>query len=192
MADTFTLKDRNGDEHEYIVMPHPATEGMALSAEVLGLLTPTLLSALGGALESDDLRTAVLGALGPGNGVSDRKKGVSDLLKMASGVDWSKVGDDVGSMFRSPRFVPLMRQLLKYTSRGDSNGMRSLSNEADFEIAFAANYMEAYQAAWRVCVVNGFFPDLSGFQRFGAATLGQPASGTQPMSASVDAPAASG
>lgn len=149
----FELTDALGRSHSYLVMEHPAGEGMALMYELLGLGAPGVLALAGAALKSQEMAASIAGALaGEGGGVSAAD--VADLGRMLADLDLEKLGGEIAKALGTGRAPALTRKLLARTHR---NG-KSLSDDLTFGQAYQANYAELLQAVWRVCSINRFFP----------------------------------
>lgn len=144
----FSLADRDGVEHAYVVTEHPAGEGMEIMYALLGLGAPSLLGLAGAALRSEEILAAVADALGGGDSTVTR----TDLVKMLTGLDLGAVGAEVQRALGTGRAPELTRKVLSRTHRDG----RPLSTH--FDVAYQANYLELLQAVWRVCSANRFFP----------------------------------
>jgi hypothetical protein len=147
---SFQLSDARGGLHDYVVTEHPAGDGMGIMYGLLELGAPTVLGLAGAALKSEDLLGAVLDAVGGG----ERDFGVSDLGRALSGLDLSTVGPELARALGTGRAPALTRQVLAHTLR---DGKR-LRDDAQFNMAYQANYAELLTAVWRVCTINRFFP----------------------------------
>lgn len=168
MENTFQLRDRNGEAHQYVVEPHGALKGLELATKIWGLAVPSTLTAIGTLLESDAFRGAVVKALssrGRTTPPEEQAKGWEVLLQFAQGLDLGRIGQEAGAALLGGQIPELLQSLLQGTTRDG----KPLRTELVFEEAYRANPFEALQAAWRVCTINGFFPALPGL---GAGALG--------------------
>jgi hypothetical protein len=146
---TFQLPDASGDLHQYLVIEHPAGEGMAVMYELLAMGSPTVLSLAAAALKSEDLIRSVVGA------VSGDEAGLemAELGKMLAGLDLSSVGPAIERALGTGKAPELTRQVLAHTFR-DGKPLKGTG----LDLAYQANYGELLQAVWRVCSINRFFP----------------------------------
>lgn len=135
----FSLTDRKGVSHAYILHLHPGTEGAAIAAA----LNLAGLGPLGEALQ---------GLLAEGGSVKDLLDS-PDLLKSLKAGEF---GTKLAASLRGLDLAALSGLLLGLTTR---DGER-LGNRAVFDKAFAGNYGELAQAAWRSIALNGFLPLL--------------------------------
>lgn len=157
----FTLKSRDGNNHQYDVAMHPAIEGMQVSAQLGSLGIPTLVVALGSALESQEMRAAVAQAFAKGGSSTDKSRGLDELMRIAGGFDFSTIGTEVRTALQDPRLATLVRAVLQHTTRDDV----VLSGDVALNGAFTGNYMEMWKAVWEIVQVNGFFPELPSLQK---------------------------
>lgn len=138
-VEQFTLTDRKGNAHSYTLCLHPGTEGAAIAAS-LGLAG---LAPLGEALQ---------GLVAGGGKLSDALDS-PDLLSALKGGD---LGAKAAASLRTLDLGPLSAELLRYATRDG----HKLSDKKAFDAAFAGNYGELAQAAWRSISLNGFLPLL--------------------------------
>lgn len=138
----FTLTDRWGNEHSYLVAMHGASEGMSIIFGLSGLLGPALGSAVHGLVESGALSKAIDTNLG-------------DLEEWASLLDWKAVLGQLKEALADERALPLVHKILRHTVRDNTE-----LNEDGFNSAFRGNYMEALRAVWEVVRINGFLPGM--------------------------------
>lgn len=120
-------------EHRYVAVPHPATEGMAISFR----LTSMAMGVLGKILSSD-----------------------VDLAELTEkDLDLAGIMSDVSAFVGHEDAPALFRSILTYTSR-DGAPLRA---DANFNKAYNGNYGELFDAAVRVMVGNGFLPGPATF-----------------------------
>lgn len=151
----FVLADRDGHPHQYIVMEHPAGEGMAIMYALLGLGAPTVLGLAGAAMRSEKILAAVVQALGGDDDGEATGADTAELVRMLSELDLGSVGAELGRALATGRAPELTRQVLSRTHRDGQPLAR------DFDLAYQANYGELLAAVWKVCQINRFFPGLS-------------------------------
>lgn len=148
---TFTLKDRNGADHSYLVTEHPAGDGMAVLYDLISLGAGPVLTLCGAALRSDEVLRSVVAALGD----DAPAFGVADLAKLVGGVNLDQVGTALGAALATGRGPALTRRILSRTHR-DGKSLDGVG----LDLAYQANYREMMTAVWKVCAINGFFPEL--------------------------------
>jgi hypothetical protein len=147
---SFQLTDAQGKSHNYVVVEHPAGEGMEIMYQLLSLGSPTVLGLVGAALNSTDLLGAVGRALrGGDSGIADK----AALGRQLAGLDLASVGIEVGKALGAGTAPSLTRQVLSRVHR-DTHKL----DPATFDRAFQANYWELLQLLWRVIAINRFFP----------------------------------
>lgn len=122
----FTLRDDQGNEHEYVVIQRGAAEGFDLGGRLIKILGPGIGSGIGGLkiTDGDDGAEEAglnLGTLGAGAG-------------------------QISSAIMAEGGHRLVVEILKYTTRD----ARPLSNLNDFNQAYQGNYGELLEAIWRV------------------------------------------
>lgn len=170
----FQLADRDGNHHQYIVMEHPAGEGMGIMYELMGLGAPAILGLAAAALKSEKVLAMVSAALAGGEDGEVTGADVADLVRLVSELDLGSVGTELGRVLATGRAPELTRQILSRTHRDG----KPLSTTLD--IAYQANYGELIAATWKVCQINRFFPGLSTSGSFSSAPAG---TSTRPSSA---------
>ena len=136
---TFRLKDKDGNEHTYVCMPHPPSKGFAVVDQLLAL-------GLGPVVEAF---------------VASAKAGSDevDVAKMLTNLDGSKVAadvlkglDSIGGTFK------IAASVLANTAR-DGTPL----NQQGIDAAYERNYAEATAAVKEVIEHNGFFDALTTF-----------------------------
>jgi hypothetical protein len=126
---TATIKDVDGNPHEYLITLHPPTEGEILMWQLAELAGESL----GGILSA---------ALSGGS------------LDLDAGIDFSAAGRDVANALRRTNMPAFRAALLKHTIR---DGKR-LDDPMNFNEAYQANYAEIFLAMKEVLQVNRLFP----------------------------------
>ena len=157
----FILTDGQDEAHEYTVTPHNASDGTALCVQILAaagepvgrllssnldVLAQQLPQLIAAAQESEDdseLMAKLEGDLG-GDSLADLDLDLSQAVR------------DVKAAIVEAGEAEFFRRLFKHTYRdGDPLGKKLV-----YDSAFQANYLELFQAAWKVVQVNGFLPLL--------------------------------
>ncbi|MEL6348427.1 MAG: hypothetical protein AAFV53_35300 [Myxococcota bacterium] len=145
---TFTLQDRGGVPHTYVVTLHNPDEGFILLQRLSALGLEPIAEMVQSALPR------VLPAIGEG-GIESM-----DVSVLAQAIELSGAAQRFTAAFQ--RLDPLtIRQLLKLTER---DGLRLIDTveegrvNTEFNAAYKGNYGELFAALWRVVVFNGFFP----------------------------------
>lgn len=156
----FTLTDRKGQVHDYMVQEHPAGEGMTLMYELVGLGAPAVLALISAALRAEDLVGTVMATLRAGASEGEASEeggpevGTADLSRMLGKAELGAVGQDIAKALATGKAPALTRKILARTLRDQ----RRLSDEGVFAMAYQANYAELLMAVWKVASINGFFP----------------------------------
>ena len=139
----FTVEDASGVSHSYSATYHIASEGFAISVELVQVLGEPLLRALGDIQEvAQDAVTAVAA------GAPEEVEALLDGVDLAGAMAALRSLDPV-------TVVNLGQRILKYTSR---DGKRLQGH--DFDVAYRGNYTELYMALWKVIEANRFVPFL--------------------------------
>lgn len=151
---TFTLNDADGKPHRYNVTPHPADEGVDLSlwflAHLGGMVTG-LLPALRGVL-ADLIGDQPAGTVSEVLDVTIDPAKILESLGRALGPDAGEaVARELRTALLSREAKPVLMGLFKYAIRDEAKV------PTVFALAYQANYLEMWQAAWRIIGVNGFF-----------------------------------
>lgn len=151
----FELVDARGKSHRYSVTEHPAGEGMEIMFALLSMGAPTVLGLAGAAVQSERLLGMVIEAFSTeSDGTPPSREDFGDLAKLAVGIDLPSVGRELGVALAGGKAPQLTRKIL---SRVNRDG-QFLRNEAAFDMAFQANYLELLVLIFRVCSINRFFP----------------------------------
>lgn len=142
----FVLKDREGEEHHYVCIPHPPSDGF----KVLDAMT-TL--GIGGLVQVLFASTTM------GSGADGEVSTKTDLKRLMSGFSAGDLASSIqGGIKASGGLAVLAPMLLKHTTR---DTMRL--DAAGIELSFKANYGELAAALRKVVDANGFFELLAGF-----------------------------
>ena len=133
----FELTDSQGVSHKYSVMLHPASAGVRLSVELVRLLGPTLLA------------FADVSVNGP--------IGDADVAEILSKIDMSTLSSAFAALedVDSDR---LLAQIFAQTARGGHGLTSGGALNETFNNAYRGNYLEMWQAAVKVVVLNNFLP----------------------------------
>lgn len=136
--------------HSYTVVQHPPTEGYGIVLQLLAAVSDPLAATLGPAVQG------VLDALGKTESLLDVDTGA--IGAALDSIDWSVAGPALQRAI--PHLsLPLVRQVLRYAWRDG----KPLSDDGEFDLAYARNYTELFQAVFEVVRFNGFFPLLDTF-----------------------------
>lgn len=140
---TFTLKDAEGNEHEYQMIAHAADEG----EEIMWHLTAMAAGPLGALLQS------MIGELIVG------ERSMTELLDtdpktLFAGVDLAEVGKSLQPILASPTMRDLSAKLLRHTTRDG----KALSDKMTRALAYQRNYTEMHRALLEAIRFNRFFP----------------------------------
>lgn len=142
----FTLKDRDGAEHHYIVTPHTPSQGFAVIDSLLALGVGPICEAMAGAAtyagSAEDEEGAKVA-------IADMVKAM-DIEAMAAGIQKGLVASG-----GTGKIVPM---LLKYTTRDAV----PLNGSTNIDIAYTRNLGELARAVRKVIEINGFFDALLG------------------------------
>lgn len=140
---TFVLKDADGVEHQYQVLPHDADKGerimWQLDAMLVGPLGALLQSQLGRVIAAEASVNELLGAK------------VEDVFQ---GIDLLAVGRDLATHLRGPEILALSAELMQHTTR-DGLPMSVRENRS---VAYQRNYWELRRALFEIIRYNRFFP----------------------------------
>lgn len=158
----FTLQDRSGGEHTYVVSPHVGSQGLevidAMLAIGMGPLAEAMFSAARAA-EAEKLRKKELG-----QDTEESDIGLSailDAIDLDNIVESAQTGlTSVGGM---TKLAPLV---LRYTTRDGQrliDGQGKRLNTAGMDLAYTRNWREMRDAFMKVMEINGFFAVLAGF-----------------------------
>lgn len=158
--ETFTLTDRKGQTVTYQVMAHPVDEGLPILMQLGGLSLPAIIQAVSALLGSEAFIRAVSSLFKKEEGPAGDS--AAELLEVFGSIDFGGVSDEVRKSLMSPALAPLVRKLMKYTTREVGGHHFDLGDPGSFELSYAGNYMELLQAATKVAMAGGFFPDGSG------------------------------
>ena len=127
-----TILDDDGNPHEYLIVPHKASEGLVIGSRLVALAGPVL-AGLVGKMLGGGKEPSILGALD-----SD-----IDLGAAAAGLAEAIGREDVAG---------LVKKLLGYCHRDG----QALSGTSTFESAYVANYGEIGRAIAMVLEHNRF------------------------------------
>lgn len=151
----FQLVDTNGDAHEYTCTPHKAGDGTRLCLRVLGMAGEPI-----GRIASSNLSELIeLFAgldLDPNAEDAELESAFDGFASKVEGLDL-----DLGAIIRDLQAAiadagddQFFRSVLKHTYRDGKPVAKNLV----FDQAYQANYMELFQAVWKVIQANGFLP----------------------------------
>ena len=135
---TFTLVDIEGNPHEYLVPLFRTEEGVKLLGRLMGCLGGPLAGIAGAA-------AAAFAAEGSLSAVISRE---------VASLDTDAVANQLRITFLSGAPADLLLDLV----RGATRDSKPLSQPLAIDDAYAGNYLELVQAAWKVVQGNGLLP----------------------------------
>ncbi len=149
---TFEVADFRGRVHVYVFHPHPPKAGLRIVGKLLGLAAGPFAASAG----------ALVSVLGSGIG-SLRDLIDADLSAVLAGVDFGAIGAELRTGLKAIPLDDLYGDILAHTTR-DGKPIGGTAGTANFDQAFARNYVELHEAAYQVANRNGFFslPGISG------------------------------
>ena len=133
----FELTDSQGISHKYSVMLHPASAGVRLSVQLVRLLGPTLLA------------VADMSVAGP--------MGDTDASSILEKIDSSAISGAFAAL-EDVDSDKLLAQLFAQTTRGGHALTSGGALNETFNNAYRGNYLEMWQAAVKVVMLNNFLP----------------------------------
>ena len=156
----FTIKDSDGEEHEYSTISHPPTEGMSILWTLIALggepLARLAQSVIADALQAGGEEAAdVIEVVEDEVKISDRMMSIIGDIELNS-IDFTGAARDLRLVMSQLPLNELVHKLLKYTTRDG----KPLTSKTNFDQAYTANYFEMLNACWRVIASNGFLPQL--------------------------------
>lgn len=137
----FTLTDADGDAHDYIAPLFRADDGVQMVGRILGICSGPLATVAG----------AAASAIAGGGKLSDV------LEQELGGIDTEGVANQLRVTFMSGAPAALLIDLVKPATRDG----QKLAQARARDDAYAGNYLELLQAAWKVAEGNGFTLQLS-------------------------------
>lgn len=153
---TFTLKDRAGNRHEYVVAPHDPDSGFVLSCQLMAAVSPPILAACYELVRTGDAQTAFAVVVASLAANDDEHPPTPEALEKRAAILDKIQPERILPAIREAlnSIAPeLVRSILSRTTR-DGN---ALSNAGYFQSAYTANYGELRAALWEVVDNNGFF-----------------------------------
>ncbi len=121
----FSATDIDGEDHVYLVLPHPAGEGLLILSELMAIGSRGLKGALG-AVKFDAIATAA-------------DKGDVSVLDGLD-IDEEMIGAAIGAVIQAigqRDVLSLVKRLLKYTYRDNR-----MITDVGIDVPYAANYGE--------------------------------------------------
>lgn len=155
----FTLKDAQGQEHQYLCIPHKTSDGTKLCNRILAIAGEPL-----GRVLSSNLVTLIEMFQ---QGKIDVDSDADQLIGVLKDLDID-LGSIVGDIARAVALAgddKFFKELLKHTTRDG----KQLTDPANYEPAYQANYAEQLQAVAKVIMINGFIPFLGAFSQIASA-----------------------
>jgi hypothetical protein len=137
-----TLKDADGQPHEYVLLRHDAEKGLEICFVLLGHAAGAIVPLMEPLLSGE----VSIGAILSGNDAAAEKA--------FEGVDLSKAAAEIKGLLLDPKSVGLVKDLVSETSR-DGKPLRIPANFAE---AYRGNYFELLRLLWKVIEYNRFFP----------------------------------
>lgn len=143
----FRLTDSDGEEHDYYVTPHPPTESVNLTADLVAASVGPL---------AEFLTSSDFAEIFQGDNVATAFANLE--LEHLQEFDWQRIATSLQSAVDGLDVGELIFQLLSYTDR---DGM-PLGNRENFNDAYRYqdSLNEMYRAAFEAAKVNGFFGSI--------------------------------
>lgn len=133
--ETFTLKDAEGREHLYEIIPHSTRQGQRIFWRLVALGAEPLAAAFSG--------DAIVKAL----------SGKADTSALAQELNLDAIAGQVRQVVLSQDLPELAEELFAHASR-DGEPLKGLA----FDQAYQKNWMEYGLALWNIIRINQFFP----------------------------------
>lgn len=168
---TFSLKDAEGNDHEYVVMLHPAHEGDSLAWRIQGLGVAPLVEAIKGLAQAPEVQ-ALAGAMRGDTDAETPAEVMTDagagLFAALGDIDVTPLASSLQSVMAHPDLPKLAREIMKHTARD----RQKLGMDTAWSTAYRGNYGEMMLAVARVIQLNDFFPVA---RLFGGSSITTPA-----------------
>ena len=150
---SFTLKDRHGEEVDYMVSPHIGTDGLKVVDAMLGIgLGPMAEAAFAAARAAAKDK-----AEGDGELSSNTIERILEQINLDHVVTSAQAG--IKSMGGMAVLAPLVMQ---HTTRKGVRLVTARGDRSGFDLAYTRNWREFRDAFARVMEINGFFELLAG------------------------------
>lgn len=149
---TFTLTDAFGASHRYQMDALMPDEGMAVCLQIYGILAGPLGEFIRSLMASGS-DEAILKMIDGAAAAGEDDDALDDLWELLKDADWSSIAGKLEYHLARPEMIPLCKTLLRHTYRDD----KELS-DAEYDMAYRANYFEHHRAIWEAIKLNNFFP----------------------------------
>lgn len=137
----FTLTDAGGVARQYVVPFFPVDKGVHLVGRLAGILSGPLATVAGAAAA----------------GISSGAKLSQVLEQELGGLDTEAVANQLRATFMGGAPAELVLDLVRPAVRDG----KSMADPLERDSAYAGNYLELMQAAWKIAEGNGFTLQLS-------------------------------
>ena len=159
----FSLKDREGNIHEYVVAPHAGMDGLSVIDAMLAIGMGPLIEAAFAAIRASEEQRAA------GKAVGKTDVQIQESFSLAEVIEKVDVENLVVSAQQGIRSAGGMSTLaplvMRHTTRDGVNlfsGKTGRLNSAQFDIAYTQNCGELRAAFLKVMEINNFFELLAG------------------------------
>lgn len=155
----FTLKDADGNPHEYVLVRHGATRGQKIMWQLVALGVEPLAQIGAGIVSAAEVFDKLGDLLNVAKGEGAGDPSLEAIRPMLDAVDLKQLGANIRNAILSTDMPQLTLDLVANMTR-DAKGLDKAQN---FDAAFQGNYVELQQAVWQSVVRNRFIslPDMS-------------------------------
>lgn len=162
----FTLKDAEGETHEYECTRHKGDKGLPLASQIAALLVGPVITSLG------PLALGAFGSMTGGGKITKAGMMVAILTdpKVRAGMDFAALSEAAKAAITGLPPETIYR-ILEYTNRDGKALVNGSTPTQAFNVGYAGNYMELGQAVFEVAKHNGFFPALGTFANAASTAL---------------------
>lgn len=151
----FSLKDKNGTEHSYVVAPHIGSQGLEVIDAMLAIGMGPMAEGFFSAARATEAQRAVTG---------NEEINTTAILEH---IDLDHVVTSAQAGIKSVGGMSVLAPLvLQYTTRDGQKlitGSGKSRNTAAFDLAYTRNWGELRGAFLKVMEINGFFELLAGW-----------------------------
>lgn len=155
----FTLKDRTGGSHTYVVSPHIGSQGLKVVDAMLAIGLGPIAEAMFSAARAAEARRAV-----SAGGEEEAGLRLSDIIEH---VDMEHVVTSAQAGIQGAGGMEILAPLvLQHTTRDGQPLVQiqgTKKNTANFDLAYTRNWGELRAAFIKAMEINGFFELLAGW-----------------------------
>ncbi len=153
---TFTLTDKSGDEHQYVVALHNAEAGHDIAWKLQGMGMPALVGVVKAMAAAEGVQEMAAAMQGQGDGETTSRELIAGaaggFVEAMSKMDTSELSSALENLFGHSEMPGLAKRILENTSR-DGQPLK-----VGYALAYRGNYGEMMQAVVKVALLNDFFP----------------------------------